>query len=75
MRAFALAVLVAAAALHGAAAQENADSVMDVLSSSTQLSTLSKYVQKVGAPPGLRGWTVLPAGWPGQQCPRNQPPA
>lgn len=65
MRAFVLAVLVAAAALHGAAAQENADSVMDVLSSSTQLSTLNKYVQKVRAPPGLRGWTALPAGWPG----------
>ena len=45
---FVLAVLLALAAARGGAAQENADSVLDVLSSSTQLSTLNKYVQKVG---------------------------
>lgn len=52
MRAFVLAVLLALAAARGAAAQENADSVMEVLSSSPQLSTLNKYVQKVGAGAG-----------------------
>lgn len=47
MRACVLTVLLALAAVRGGAAQANADSVLDVLSSSSQLSTLYKYVQKV----------------------------